>query len=283
MFVDKELKILRELLHQTQKELADNLSIPVLSVKRWEKKKNIIENNNIDKIYNYAFSKNIRFNEIFERYFLEECNKQNKKLLFHGCKNKLIMPLDFKHSKKENDFGVGFYLGETFKQAAIYIANSKSNKVYAYSLNLDTLRVYRFQVNTDWMITISYYRGLLNKYEKTNYLKKLVNKLKGIDVIIAPIADNRMFDIIDEFVNGEITDQQCQHSLVATNLGMQYVIRTERGLNKLKLLKDQYLSTNEKNSLVNERLDLNIESQETVKNARVKYRNKGRYIDEILV
>ena len=32
------------------------------------------------------------------------------------------------------------------------------------------------------------------------------------------------FEIIDRFIDGEITDVQCQHCLSATNLGKQYVI-----------------------------------------------------------
>ena len=31
------------------------------------------------------------------------------------------------------------------------------------------------------------------------------------------------FEIIDRFIDGEITDVQCQHCLSATNLGKQYV------------------------------------------------------------
>jgi len=31
-----------------------------------------------------------------------------------------------------------------------------------------------------------------------------------------------MFEIIDSFIEGEITDVQCQHCLSATNLGKQY-------------------------------------------------------------
>lgn len=283
MKIDKELILLRNLLHMTQKELADNLTIPVLSIKRWENNLNKIEEKNIDKIYNYAISKGIFFNDIFEKYYLEKCSNSNLKLLYHGCKEKLIPSLDLIHSKKENDFGVGFYLGETFKQAAIYTANSKSNKVYSYSLSLNNLKHYEFNINTEWMITISYFRGLLNKYSNSRYIKRLISKLRNVDIIIAPIADNRMFDIIDEFVDGQITDQQCQHALAATNLGMQYVIKTNKGLDNLKLLKEHYLSSDEKHKLVNDRLDNNLKSQETVKTARIKYRNKGKYIDELLI
>lgn len=39
-----------------------------------------------------------------------------------------------------------------------------------------------------------------------------------------------MFRIIDSFIEGEITDEQCIHCLAATNLGLQYVFKTKKCL-----------------------------------------------------
>lgn len=97
-----------------------------------------------------------------------------------------------------------------------------------------------------------------------------------------PVADNRMFDIISEFVRGEITDLQCEHALAATNLGMQYVARTSKAVNKITMIKSCYLCSAEKESYINERLNLNLVCQNKVKVARIEYRGKGQYIDELL-
>ena len=56
------------------------------------------------------------------------------------------------------------------------------------------------------MLTIAYFRGRLSGYEDHPIIKKLINKLEDIDYLVAPIADNRMFRIIDSFIEGEITD-----------------------------------------------------------------------------
>jgi len=69
------------------------------------------------------------------------------------------------------------------------------------------------------MLTIACYRGTLEKYESHPMIQKLIEKSRDYDYIIAPIADNRMFQIINSFINGEITDEQCKHCLAATKLG----------------------------------------------------------------
>ena len=73
------------------------------------------------------------------------------------------------------------------------------------------------------MMTIAYYRGALDKYKDHAIITRIIKDSRNCDYIIAPIADNRMFKIIDSFIQGEITDEQCKHCLAATNLGKQYV------------------------------------------------------------
>lgn len=91
-----------------------------------------------------------------------------------------------------------------------------------------------------------------------------------------------MFDLVSEFVRGEITDLQATHALAATNLGMQYVLRTPRALENIIFLDSLYISSIEKESLVNERLNMNAVCQDKVKVARINYRGKGQYIDQLL-
>ena len=109
-----------------------------------------------------------------------------------------------------------------------------------------------------------------------------VNKINEADVIVAPIADNRMFDLISEFVDGVITNEQCEHALAASNLGSQYVIKTKKGLDNLKYIKLFYLSNKEKEEYKDKRLENNNINLNKVKVARIEYRGKGQYIDELL-
>ncbi len=96
------------------------------------------------------------------------------------------------------------------------------------------------------MLTIAYYQGALNAYKDHPKIKELIAQSKNCDYIIAPIADNRMFQIINSFIFGEITDVQCKHCLAATNLGFQYVFVNEKSLKNLQLIKRFYISESEK-------------------------------------
>ena len=132
-------------------------------------------------------------------------------------------------------------------------------------------------------MTIAYYRGVLEAYESHPIVQKLVAESRDCDYIIAPIADNRMFQIINSFIDGEITDEQCKHCLAATHLGSQYVFIRERAIEQVKLLERCYISNNEKEYYKNIRTADTKLGDDKVKLAKIQYRGKGRYIDEILI
>ncbi len=125
--------------------------------------------------------------------------------------------------------------------------------------------------------------GALDEYKEHPTIKMLAEQSRDCDYIIAPIADNRMFPIINSFINGEITDEQCKHCLAATNLGMQYIFISEKAVSQAKLIERCYISDNEREYYKNIRLEDAKLGDNKVKLARRQYRGKGLYIDEILV
>ena len=91
-----------------------------------------------------------------------------------------------------------------------------------------------------------------------------------------------MFDIIDSFTNGEITDVQCEHSLAATCLGSQYVLRTQAALDNVAKLQPHYLCKAEKGaSLAMQREGARV-GADKAKAAKRKFRAQGSYIEELL-
>jgi len=152
----------------------------------------------------------------------------------------------------------------------------------AFDFKEEGLKGKKYNVNQEWMMTIAYYRGALEEYENHPIIKKLIEKSCDCDYIIAPIADNRMFQIINSFIMGEITDEQCKHCLAATNLGYQYVFKSDKAIKSLKMLERCYISEKEKEYYKKMRNSDAKLGDDKVKLARIKYRGKGRYIDEIL-
>lgn len=282
MKIDKDVKIIRELLDISQQELAEYIGTSYEVINRWENANVIPEDNNINSLYSYAYKKKIYLNIIHEQMLKDTYNDQNNIVLFHGSKKGINEEIDLNHSKIINDFGKGFYLGETFEQAATYIAYSKSHYIYSFLLNIENLKIIKFNVEEEWMFAIAYYRGWIDEYQDHPIIKSIKDKVENADIIIAPIADNKMFDLIDEFVSGMTTDLQCVKALSATNLGFQYVVKSEKAINQLKILSEMFLCEEEKKGYVNKRLDANKVGLDKVQIARIEYKNKGKYIKELL-
>ncbi|MBO7078529.1 MAG: DUF3990 domain-containing protein [Bacilli bacterium] len=282
MKIDKDVKVIRALLNISQQELAKEIDTSYEVINRWENASVDPEDSNINLLYSFAYKKKIFLNIIHEQMLKDIYNQQNEVVLFHGSKRGINEQLDLEHSKEVNDFGKGFYLGESFEQAATYIAYSKSHYIYSFLLNLSGLKIVEFNVEQEWMFAIAYYRGWLDKYKDHVRIKRIREKVENADIIIAPIADNKMFDLIDEFVTGMTTDLQCEKALSVTNLGFQYVAKTQNAINQLRKLSDMFLCDEEKDAYVNKRLETNKVGLDKVQIARIEYKNKGKYIKEIL-
>ena len=133
------------------------------------------------------------------------------------------------------------------------------------------------------MLAIAYYRGTIENYKDNPIIKTIIKKVENADYIYAPIVDNRMFKIIEQFIDGYITDEQCKHCLTATNLGKQYVFLTDKATAKLEILERCYLSSSERKHYQEvKQADVN-DGDNKVKMALIKYKNQGKYIEEILL
>lgn len=278
--ISEDMKIVRELLNITQEELADAIEVEPLTIKRIESGKTNTSKKTLDLFYDFVYKKKIFLNKIKEMFHKEELS--NEILLFHGAKDNIVGDIDIRKGRKNNDFGQGFYCGESYEQSAMFIENFKNSSVYYFSFNTSNLKSIKYDVNNEWMLTVAYFRGTLNENIESSVIKKLISRLENIDYVIAPIADNKMFRIIDSFINGEITDEQCKHCLAATNLGYQYVLLTDKAIANLKMIECWFLSNEERNNYKKIKIEDNKISEDKVKLARIQYRGKGLYIDEIL-
>lgn len=278
--ISKDMKIVRELLNMSQSDLAKELDVEILTIQRIENELTGTSSRVLNRFYDFVFQRKIYLNKLKEMFYLEELS--NEKLLFHGAKKCIEGDIDISKSRSTNDFGKGFYCGESYEQSASFVENFENSRIYFYAFNQEELKSRKYSVNQEWMITIAYYRGKLDKYKDHDLVKGIINKLEGLDYVIAPIADNKMFRIIDSFIDGEITDEQCKHCLAATNLGFQYVFLNDKALSHLKMLECCFLSNEERKNYRNLKNVDNKISDDKVKMARIQYRGKGLYIDEIL-
>lgn len=280
--VYEDIEVILTLLDMTIREFANELGVSYSTVSRWKERGETVSPANLEKIYEYAFKKRIRLNKIKEQLFREECLEDHT-LLFHGAKTDISGRISVERSRKNNDFGQGFYCGESLEQSAMFVSNYPHASLYMLDFDKAGMQELRLGVEQDWMLMIAFFRGKLTAYENHPMIQRILNRLNGIDYVVAPIADNRMFQIIDSFIEGEITDVQCRHCLSATNLGNQYVFLTQRAADRIQILRKCYLASVEKEAYISIRSEDAEVSNDKVKIARKQYRGQGKYIEDILV
>ena len=277
----EDLKSLRAILGLTQSELAEQIGVEQVTISRNEQKETKPSSRLLESVYSYAFDKNVKINKLKEMLWRDDLGS-NTKILFHGAKSEIEGEIDIARGRQNNDFGQGFYAGENYEQAVSFVSGFDNSSVYYMSFDSVGLKCKSYDVNQEWMMTIAYYRGTLDEYENHPIIKSVICNSRDCDYIIAPIADNRMFQIINSFIAGNITDEQCKHCLAATNLGKQHILISEKAVSQVRLLERCYLSNNERNSYKKIRLEESKLGDDKVKLAKRQYRGQGKYIDEIL-
>lgn len=279
--IGEDILLLQELLRCSRAKLSQESGISEPTLNRWVAQGVVPSRQKADALYNMAFRLGIRINQIKEQFYFEEAPRGST-VLFHGAKSELEGKISTERSRLNNDFGQGFYCGETYEQAAMFVAGFIDSSVYMLSFAAEGLDGWRVGVGPEWMLAVSLGRGRLGEYAEAPRLRAIRDRMNTADYIVAPIADNRMFQILDSFADGEITDEQCEHALSATDLGMQYVIKTPQAASKVTILERCFLCSHEKDALVQMGKDRSRLGRDKARVARKKYRDKGLYVEELL-
>lgn len=240
-------------------------------MKRGSARKDVYE-----KIYSYAYERNYRINSVKEELIKEKYQT----VLFHGSKNGLSSITE-KGSRDNCDFGNGFYLGEAYTQALSFVCEKDSSSVYSFRYSLDDLKLKRFECNLEWMLAICYYRRTIKEYASNDMIRKIVSEVENADVVIAPIADNKMFYVMAQFTDGEINADVALHSLSASKLGLQYIFKTDKAIKQLTPIERYYISTPEREDCRRTLIERSFEIDTKLKLAKREFKT-GLYIEEIL-
>ncbi len=278
---DKDFKAIRDVLDISQKEFAKVLDTEQKTISNIESKDSYPSKTIVESAFTYAFKKDVKINKLKELLCRDNLS-HNEKLLFHGSKGEIKGDIDVNFGRGNNDFGKGFYTGESYEQAVSFISTYDDPSVYFMSFDDSDLKCKRYSVDREWMMTIAYYRESLEEYENHPLIEKIIKESRDCDYIIAPIADNKMFETINEFIEGNLTDEQCKHCLAATNLGMQYVFLTEKAASRLKIVERCYVCNKEREYYKKLKEDYRKLGNDKVKLAKAQYRGVGKYIDEVL-
>ena len=169
----KDMKAIREILGMTQEEFAEKIGVEQATISRNELGKNLPSPQLMERVYQFAFDKKIQINQLKKMLWAENLASDHK-LLFHGAKSEIAGEIDVTIGRTNNDFGCGFYTGESYDQSISFISNFNKLCVYFLDFNNVDLRCKKYNVDQEWMMTIAYYKNALSKYAEHPIVQKLV-------------------------------------------------------------------------------------------------------------
>ena len=279
------LKRIRESVGISQAEMGKELGVSFATINRWENGRAVPNQLAQDKIYEFCTKHDVPLYQFIidkveaaaDKVVLEE----GRTLLYHGSKSGIvgtIAPI----SRDQCDFGKGFYMGTNPAQPLTLVCDFPESRFYIVSIATEGLAVKHIPADIEWAMVVAYNRGRMDRIKGTAYYNRYRDYMAGSDLAIGSIANDRMFFVIDNFFAEVITDQALVNSLAALELGVQYVMLTQKGCDAVRIEREIELSDLERQCLrvvsqENRTKGINL-ATEICKD----YRREGKFFDEIL-
>ena len=279
------IKKIRSHMSMNQTEFAERLNVTFATVNRWENGRALPNKLAQDKIYDLCKEYGVPvYDMVLEKIQAASGSIELEKgrvLLYHGSKSGIEGKIEPK-SRKQCDFGAGFYMGTEPSQALTLICDYESAKFYIVSVATDDLKVLDVPADIEWAMLVAYHRGRMETVKGTSFYDEYQAMTEENDLVIGSIANDRMFYVIDSFFQGSLTDEALVNSLSALELGKQYVAVTQKGCDAVRIEKEIPISYLEK-LFMKEVSEANRVKGTSLANDICKnYRREGLYFDEIL-
>ena len=276
----KDIKVIRDVFGLSQTDFAKQVGLSRSNIVLYEQNEIIPNKSALEKVYSFSFGGGLNINKAKEMLYLDE--KKDQKFLIHGAKETIKGEIEANHLNGHKDFGPGFYLSESLDSAASWIADRENGTCYCfYFKDSKKFKCLTFEVNRIWMYAILYFRGAFDNYTPSKEVLDIVKQINECDFLIAPIANNNMYQTLNSFAYNDITDEQCLHALSANNLGLQFVFKSQRACDALEMIDRLYLCDNEKRQYLLKKKEFASEGISKANLAISKYRRQGKYFDEL--
>lgn len=279
------IKKIRLYMNMNQTEFAERLNVTFATVNRWENGRALPNKLAQDRIYDLCKEYSVPvYDMVIEKIDAAAKNielEQGRVLLYHGSKSGIEGRIEPK-SRKQCDFGAGFYMGTEPSQALTLICDYESAKFYMVSISMGDLEVLDVPADLEWAMIVAYHRGRMEKIKGTPIYSKYQEMTKNKDLVIGSIANDRMFFVIDNFFIGNITDAALVNSLSALELGKQYVAVTQKGCDAVRIEREIPISYLEKLFLKEISEENRVKGSSLANDICKNYRREGLFFDEIL-
>lgn len=269
----------------SQTEFAKQLNVTFQTVNRWENGRALPDKLAQSKMFDLCREKQLPVYDMILKKITDKSKAMkldsNRVLLYHASKSGIEGTIEPK-SRKQCDFGKGFYMGTDPSQTLTLICDYEKSKFYIVSVSTENLALIEVPADIDWAMLVAYHRGKMEKIDGTPFYNKYRDMTQDKDLIIGNIANDRMFFVIDNFFVGNVTDMALVNSLSALQLGKQYVVISQKGCDAVRIEAEVELSYLER-LFIKEIAEENRARGISLANDICKnYRREGMYFDEIL-
>jgi len=164
-------------------------------------------------------------------------------MLYHGSRQGLVGAIRPDRSRTACDFGQGFYMGVEPHQPRTLICgrDAAAPTLYTVEVDLSGLRLLRLSTNIDWALFVAFNRGLMRDYRSTRFHARYEAMRAEHDVIFGKIADDRIYDAVRGFFEGERKAGCLIEALQAVNLGDQYCALTPAACAAVRIVEEHRL------------------------------------------
>ena len=148
---------------------------------------------------------------------------------YHATSGEIIFPIDVHFNDgRYNDFGNGFYLGESFRQALTWGKEKKPTIVYCFRKSrFKKAKEVQLSDTLDWLFYVGLNRGKIRPMAYPEYEAQLRKSLSACDVVRGKIADSFSFNVIESLFAGKLDIDQAEACTVLMALGDQRVIKNQ--------------------------------------------------------
>lgn len=279
------LKHIRTFSNMSQAEFAEYLNVSFATVNRWENERAIPNKLAQSKIYDFCKKNGVPVYEMTLQRIQNAAQavelEAGRVLLYHGSKSGIEGAIEPK-SRKQCDFGKGFYMGTDPSQALTLICDYEKSKLYLVSIDTRQLAMLDVPADIDWAMLVAYNRGRMERISGTSFYSKYRDMAASKDLIVGSIANDRMFYVIDNFFIGNVTDSALVHSLAALQLGKQYVAVSQKGCDAVRIECEVPLSYLERLFMKDISEENRSKGVSLANDICKNYRREGLFFDEIL-
>ena len=160
------IKKIRSHMNMNQTDFAEQLNVTFATVNRWENGRALPNKLAQDKIYDLCQKYDVPvYDMVLEK--IETASRsieleKGRVLLYHGSKSGIVGDIAPK-SRKQCDFGEGFYMGTEPSQALTLICDYENAKFYIVSISIEGLDILDVPADLEWAMIVAYHRGRMKK------------------------------------------------------------------------------------------------------------------------